>query len=102
MIIITNLHSNLVIFKLKLNNIKLQYYLKNLHSNLVIFKYKELLYHNVSKYQDLHSNLVIFKSSQCVLARLLPKRFTFQSGDIQIDKSFDNFMAFCIIYIPIW
>ena len=55
----------------------------NLHSNLVIFKLDSYSIRLVS-YRDLHSNLVIFKFSYDDKIKTYRYRFTFQSGDIQM------------------
>ncbi len=55
----------------------------NLHSNLVIFKLKN--YHlQWTEQKHLHSNLVIFKFNYEIKLVEYKELFTFQSGDIQI------------------
>ena len=73
----------------------------NLHSNLVIFKLycmQDLKYCQV----NLHSNLVIFKFGTAESILRLVIVFTFQSGDIQIRTSISLNYFFSCIYIPIW
>ena len=67
----------------------------NLHSNLVIFKlcHQSFL---VGFHAHLHSNLVIFKFISPITLLILESVFTFQSGDIQIERAGILFIPFCL------
>ena len=94
------LHSNLVIFKSYVSRYIFPI-LTYLHSNLVIFKYIQHKPMNLKVY-NLHSNLVIFKSISFPKSDISIKKFTFQSGDIQIDIKSKIWFYAIYIYIPIW
>ena len=76
-------------------------YKPDLHSNLVIFKFA-LLRQSINLSHNLHSNLVIFKFASNVVTESITIRFTFQSGDIQINSNSEFCRLSYSIYIPIW
>ena len=51
---------------------------------------------------NLHSNMVIFKRCIDCMRRCQYGKFTFQSGDIQMDEGLTTDATFTFIYIPIW
>ena len=61
--------------------------------------YLQILYKTA---MNLHSNLVIFKFEHKKSVKSIFKKFTFQSGDIQIIKFMQQKSLANAIYIPIW
>ena len=75
----------MVIFKFKKGRVYIPLRAVNLHSNMVIFKWRKLSQDSIISQEYLHSNMVIFKFSTPMGSFNRTDKFTFQSGDIQIN-----------------